>query len=128
MDSLINEDGDIDDTLVQKPPVWWAKDPLNLAADECEVRLLHVQIKYRAAVPSNPSFEALSRDNPPRAFQLRLRERFTHAKPTPLSFFKLFFGDEIIDIFDQNTNAKALVEEARTGRQWKPVDRYDIST
>jgi hypothetical protein len=32
--SLVNEDGDIDDTLLYTEPVPWAKDPLNLTADE----------------------------------------------------------------------------------------------
>jgi hypothetical protein len=57
--SLINEDGDIDDALLYAEPVPWAKDPLNLTAEECQLRLLHVKIKHRAVVPSNPTFKAL---------------------------------------------------------------------
>jgi hypothetical protein len=57
--SLINEDGDIDDALLYAEPVPWAKDPLNLTAEECQLQLLHVKIKHRAVVPSNPTFKAL---------------------------------------------------------------------
>jgi hypothetical protein len=57
--SLINEDGDIDDVLLYTEPVPWAKDPLNLTPEECQLRLLHVAIKHRAIIPFNPSFEAL---------------------------------------------------------------------
>src|ERR1700721_1602886 len=113
--SLINEDGDINDALLSTEPVPWAKDPLNLTADECWLRLLHVCIKHRAVVPN---FEALPQDSPPRAFQLRLPESFMNIpKPRPpIDFFKLFMDDKIIDILVQNTNAKASIEKASTSR------------
>jgi hypothetical protein len=131
--SLIDENGDINDNLGQEPPVLWAKDPLNLTSDECRLRLLHTAIKYKAVVPSNPSFKALSRANPPRPFQLRLPSSFRYTEPTPLDFLRLFLGDEIIDILVQNTNAKASIEEAQTSlhgpsRRWKLVDREEMST
>lgn len=126
--SLINEDSDIDNALLSAEPVPWAKDPLNLTADECWLRLLHVHIKHRAVVLFNSSFEALPRDSPPRPLQLRLPESFTNTPQPgpPIDFFKPLMDNGIIDILVQNTNAKASVEEAGTGRLWKPVDRHDI--
>jgi len=98
--SLINEDGDIDNALLYAEPVPWAKDPLNLTVKESHLQLLHVTIKRRAIVPSNPSFKGLPRDSPPRPAQLRLPKSFTDiSKPgPPIDFFRLFFNDEIIDI------------------------------
>lgn len=127
--SLINEDSDIDDALLYAESASWAKDSLNLTAAECQLQLLHVHIKHRAVVPFNPSFEALSRDYPPQPPQLRLPESFTDTpKPSPpINFFRLFFGDKIINILVQNTNAKASAEEAGAGRLWNLVDRHDIS-
>jgi hypothetical protein len=130
--SLLNEDGDIDDGLLYKEPVEWVKNPLNLTAEECQLRLVHAEIKYSAVVPFNPTFKALKRANSHRQSQLHLPESLAaqagHAAP-PIDFFRLFFGDEIIDILVQNTNAKAVVEHASIiGRLWKPVDRHDIST
>jgi hypothetical protein len=95
---LLNEDGDIDDGLAQTPLVPWAKDPLNLTADKCRLRLLHTEIKSKAVVPFNPSFNALPRTNPPRPFQVRLPERFNHKTPVPIDFFGLFLGDDIMEI------------------------------
>jgi hypothetical protein len=130
---LLDENSDINDNLAQEAPVLWAKDPLNLTADECRLRLLHAEIKHKAIVPSNPSFTALLRTNPLRPFQLRLPSSFRYTEPTPLDFLQLFLGDEIIDTLVQNTNAKASIEEACTsrhglGRRWKLVDRDEIST
>lgn len=34
---LIEENGDINNNLAQEPPVLWAKDPLNLTANECRL-------------------------------------------------------------------------------------------
>jgi hypothetical protein len=132
-ESLVDEDGDIIDSTAQEPPILLAKDPLHLTADECRLRLLHAEIKHRAIVPSDPSFKALPRANPPRLFQLRLPKSFRHTEPTPLDFLQLFLGDGIIDTLVQNTNAKASIEEAQTtlcgpGRRWKLVDREEIST
>ena len=130
--SLVNEDGDIDDSLLYEEPVEWVKNPLNLTVEECQLRLLHAEIKHRAVVPFNLTFKALPRANPPRQSQLRLPESLRaqagYAAPL-IDFFRLFFGDEIIDILVQNTNAKAFAEcPGYNSRQWKPVDRHDIST
>jgi hypothetical protein len=132
MACLLDEDGDIDKALLFAEPVPWAKDPLNLTADECRLRLLHVQIKHNAVVPFNPRFNALPRANPPRTSKLRLPERFVDKDikcTPPLEFFRLFIGDEMIDILVKNTNAKALVECAGLrSRYWHPVDRNELST
>jgi hypothetical protein len=45
---LIDEAGDIDGATLYADPVLWAKDPLNLTANDCRLRLLHVQIKHNA--------------------------------------------------------------------------------
>jgi hypothetical protein len=113
MANLLDDAGDIDDALSFAEPVEWAKDPLNLTADECWLRLLHVQIKHNAIVLSNPGFKALPRANPPRSFKLQLLEHFVDSgTPTPLDFFRLFFSDEIIDTLVQNTNDYALSKVA----------------
>jgi hypothetical protein len=130
MASLLDDTGDIDDALLFAEPVPFAKDPLNLTANECRLRLLHVQIKQNATVPSNPGFKALPRANPPRPAKLRLPKRFENPdiQRTPLEFFRLFIGDEIIDTLVQNTNAKALSECAGLeGRHWSPIDRHELS-
>jgi hypothetical protein len=116
MASFLDDAGDIDDALLYTEPVPYAKDPLNLTADECRLRLLHTQIKHNAVVLFNPGFKALPRTNPPRLAKLRLPERFADPdiKRTPLEFFRLFVGDEIIDILVQNTNAKATSKAARS--------------
>jgi hypothetical protein len=101
MASLLDDTGDIDDALLFAEPVLYAKDPLNLTAEECQLRLLHVQIKHNAIVLSNPSFSTLPRANPPRKAKLRLPERFVGQgiKSTPsLEFFRLFISNKIIDI------------------------------
>ena len=125
--SLLDEDSDIDDALLYAEPVPWAKDPLHLTTDECQLRLLHVKIKHRAVVPS---FKALPRNSPPRPAQLRLPNSFAPAKPgRPIDFFKLFINNDIIDVLVQNTNTKAMMECAGyNSRQWKPVNRHNIST
>jgi hypothetical protein len=124
--SLLDAAGDIDDALVFAEPVEWAKDPLNLTPEECQLRLIHVQIKHNADVPFNPSFKALPRAHPPRPCQLKLPEQFT--KPTPLDFFKLFFGDEILDILVYNTNEYAMSEVAGLfSRHWASIDRHELS-
>jgi hypothetical protein len=113
MANLLDDAGDIDDALSFAEPVEWAKDLLNLTADECWLRLLHVQIKHNAIVLSNPGFKALPRANPPRSFKLQLLEHFVDSgTPTPLDFFRLFFSDEIIDTLVQNTNDYALSKVA----------------
>ena len=76
MASFLDDAGDIDDALLYTEPVPYAKDPLNLTADECRLRLLHTQIKHNAVVPFNPGFKALPCANPPRPAKLRLLERF----------------------------------------------------
>jgi hypothetical protein len=67
---LLDEAGDIDDATLYAEPVPWARDPLNLTANECRLRLLHVQIKQNAVVSFNPGFKALPRANPPRPAKL----------------------------------------------------------
>jgi hypothetical protein len=111
---LLDDAGDIDDALLYTEPVPYAKDPLNLTADECRLRLLYAQIKHNAVVPFNPGFKALPRANPPRLAKLRLLERFADPdiKRTPLEFFRLFVRDEIINKLVQNTNAKVTSEAA----------------
>jgi len=53
-------------------------------------------------------------------------------KQSPLTFFKLFFTDDIFDILVWNTNLYAEIKDTRTarygqGRQWRPIDRHKLS-
>jgi hypothetical protein len=54
MQTLLSDDDDIDDALLYAEPVPMAKDPLNLTAEECQLRLLHVHIK----TPSSGSIQS----------------------------------------------------------------------
>jgi hypothetical protein len=128
--SLLNEDGDINDDVFNEPPVPGPANLLKLTSDEIHLGLLHTDIKYSAVVPFNPRFKALPRAYPVRPFKLCLPDGF---KANPLAFFHLFFPDEIIDILVCNTNLNAEAKEARTGRygegrRWKPIDRHELST
>jgi hypothetical protein len=100
---LLNNDGDIQDDIINEPPVPGPKNPLNLTSDECRLALLHSEIKHRANVPFNPIFEALPR-GPFRLFKLCLPDGF---KATPLALFTLFFSNYIYDILVRNTNLYA---------------------
>jgi hypothetical protein len=125
--SLLNEEGDINDDIFNEPPVPGPANLLKLTSDEIHLGLLHTAIKYSAVVPR---FEALPRAYPVRPFKLYLPEGF---KANPLAFFQLFFPDEIIDILVDNTNLNTETKEARTdqygeGRRWKPINRHELST
>jgi hypothetical protein len=130
MASLLDDTSDIDDALLFAEPVPFAKDLLNLTANKCRLRLLHVQIKQNATVLSNPGFKALLCANPPRLAKLRLPKRFENLdiQRTLLEFFRLFIRDKIIDTLVQNTNAKALSECAKLeGRYWLLIDKHKLS-
>jgi len=58
---LLNDDGDIQDDVINEPPVPGPKNPLNFASDRCRLALLHSKIKHSANVPINLRFEALLR-------------------------------------------------------------------
>jgi hypothetical protein len=91
---LLNDDGDIQDDVINERPVPGPKNPLNFTSDECRLALLHSKIKRSANVLINLSFKALLQD-PFRLFKLYLPDRF---KATPLALFTLFFSDYIYDI------------------------------
>jgi hypothetical protein len=127
---LLDEAGDIDDATLYAEPVPWARDPLNLTANECRLRLLHVQIKQNAVVLFNLGFKALPRANPPRPAKLHLPKRFEDLdfKRNLLEFFRLFIRDNTIDILVQNTNAKAMSKCAGfMGRHQALIDRHKLS-
>jgi hypothetical protein len=112
---LLNDDGDIDDDVINQEPVPGPANLLKLTSNEIHLGLLHTDIKSSAIVP-NPVFKALLRDHPIRPFKLCLPAGF---KASPLAFFKLFFPDGIMDILVQNTNLNAAAKDAQTTRNGK---------
>lgn len=74
-----------------------------------------------------PIFESINQPSPHhRAFLRPLPQSLT-LQATPLSFFQLFFTDEIIDTIIQNTNAYAASHQAGTkGREWEPLEKYEF--
>jgi hypothetical protein len=125
---LLNDDGDIQDDVINEPPVLGPKNPLNFTSDECRLALLHSKIKHSANVPINPSFEALPQ-GPFRLFKLCLPNGF---KATPLALFTLFFSNYIYNILAQNTNLYAQAKHAWTthygkGQRWRLVDKHEMS-
>jgi hypothetical protein len=89
--SLLNEDGDINHDLFNEPTVPGPANLLKLTSHEIHPSLLHADVKYSAVVPLNSRFQALPRANPVRPFKLCLTDG-------PLAFFMLFFTDNVFDI------------------------------
>lgn len=81
--------------------------------------------KPSVELPAPPEFQPLSRQEH-KAF-IRLPTPFDLGDPAPISLFRLFFTDTILNTIVMNTNLYALSKDAGSvGRVWTPIDSDEL--
>jgi len=76
--SLLNEDGDINHDLFNEPTVKRPANLLKLTTNEIHLSLLHADVKYSAVIPLNPRFQALPTQSGHSNFACQMGLRLTH--------------------------------------------------
>ena len=78
-------------------------------------------------LPAPPEFQPLSRQEQEHRAFIRLPTPFDFGDPAPISLFRLFFTDTILNTIVANTNVYALSKDAGSvGRVWTPIDSEDL--